>query len=326
MGEILNNRRTQATARLEEFKSNLNIASSMANKACVYVTGSFGRAEASQHSDLDLFIVGRGEKDSRELSRLEEISLEAELIRTARELKFPEFSGDGEYLVHHTNYDLVYYLGTREDDSRNILTARLLLLLESKPVVGREVYNETIRQVVDRYFRNHTGHEKEFTPTFLVNDILRLWRTFCVNYESKIRVPESEDDKAKRRLKNYKLRHSRLLTCFSTLIYLLDTYVIRQTISPSEVVTMTGITPTERLESVLDHLKDDARSLVSDILEHYEMFLTITDAPNSELIAKFKNDAFRNEQLRSTKKLGDLTFDAMLKIGANNSLLRVMAV
>ncbi len=41
-------------------------------KACVYVTGSFGRGEASKHSDLDLFIVGKGEKDRSELSNLDE--------------------------------------------------------------------------------------------------------------------------------------------------------------------------------------------------------------------------------------------------------------
>jgi predicted nucleotidyltransferase len=70
-------------------------------KACVYATGSFGRGEASKFSDLDLFIVGRGAKNSRELSRLTEICVTADLINVTRQLGIPEFSGDGEYLVHY---------------------------------------------------------------------------------------------------------------------------------------------------------------------------------------------------------------------------------
>jgi predicted nucleotidyltransferase len=40
----------------ERLKSSEQIVKS---KACVYATGSFGRGEASMHSDLDLFIGKR---------------------------------------------------------------------------------------------------------------------------------------------------------------------------------------------------------------------------------------------------------------------------
>jgi hypothetical protein len=54
-------------------------------------------------------------------------------------------------------------------------------------------------------------------PAFLANDILRIWRTFCVNYEARTET-EPAEKKAKRKLKNYKLEHSRLLTCYSALL------------------------------------------------------------------------------------------------------------
>jgi hypothetical protein len=63
-------------------------------KACVYATGSFGRLEASQHSDLDLFIVGK--KDGKRgslLKRLDEICLKADLIEVTRELGSRNFPG-----------------------------------------------------------------------------------------------------------------------------------------------------------------------------------------------------------------------------------------
>jgi predicted nucleotidyltransferase len=66
----------------------------------VYATGSFAREEASEHSDLDLFIAGKVVEDNSKkrsaLSRLDEICVTAELIETNKDLGIPEFSGDGE--------------------------------------------------------------------------------------------------------------------------------------------------------------------------------------------------------------------------------------
>ena len=84
-------------------------------------------------------------------------------------------------------------------------------------------------------------------PTFLTNDILRLWRTFCVNYEARTeRVPELE--KAKGKLKNYKLKHSRLLTCYSAILYLIAIHYQNVSVHPSDAREMTELTPTQRLE------------------------------------------------------------------------------
>ena len=56
----LKRRRSATKRRLSELRTRLVDAEVRAgDKACVYATGSFGRGEASTHSDLDLFIVGR---------------------------------------------------------------------------------------------------------------------------------------------------------------------------------------------------------------------------------------------------------------------------
>ena len=137
--EILTARRTQSQERLKEFVSKLNRAEEIAgDKACVYATGSFGRSEASWHSDLDLFIVGRGTEEQRELKNLKEICLKAELIDATRQLGIPEFSGDGEYLIHYTIDEIVKTTGKPEDDLNNTFTARLLLLLESRAFALRQ--------------------------------------------------------------------------------------------------------------------------------------------------------------------------------------------
>lgn len=202
MGRLLGRRRVDTTKRLDRLRAELKPAERLASrKACVYLTGSFGRGEASRYSDLDLFIVGKVEKGQRALRRLDEICLQADLIRAARKLRFPEFSRDGMYLDHSTIEALVGTLGTPEDDATNTFTARLLLLLESRPLIGSALYSDLIDQVVEKYWLEFRDHRGDFVPAFLANDILRLWRTFCVNYEAGTQR-EPAEKKAKRKIKN----------------------------------------------------------------------------------------------------------------------------
>src|ERR1041384_1802649 len=94
MGELLRTRRDESSTRFAKLEASLDAAKKLAaDKACVYATGSFGRNEASSHSDVDLFIVGgAGDKEARTLSGLDEICLKAELIEATRNLAIPDFS------------------------------------------------------------------------------------------------------------------------------------------------------------------------------------------------------------------------------------------
>ena len=114
MGETLDIRRSTTNARFEQLRAELQEAEKLlANKACVYATGSFGRGEAGAFSDLDVFIAGKAEGNDRLLSPLDEILVKADLIAAVRKLNIPDFSGDGEYLTHYTVHELVKTLGTR---------------------------------------------------------------------------------------------------------------------------------------------------------------------------------------------------------------------
>jgi hypothetical protein len=175
-----------------------------------------------------------GNRDLMERKRIFSIALTKSasrqtLIEATRALGIPEFSGDGRYLMHYSVQDFTKTLGTPEDDVTNTFTARLLLLLESRPLLESAVYRDVTEEVIVAYWRDYADHKTDFMPAFLANDILRLWRTFCVNYEARTaRVPDRE--KAKGKLKNYKLKHSRLLTCYSALLYLLTVYSKQQTV------------------------------------------------------------------------------------------------
>lgn len=248
MGELLNRRRLETEQRIDALRSKLRRAKDLCgDSACVYVTGSFGRNEASSHSDLDLFIVGQGTHEVPALSRLNQILVKADLIEASRDLGFCDFSGDGEYLTHHAVKDLLIKLGKPEDDANNTFTARLLLLLESTPLIGLAAYHRIVEDVIASYWRDYQENKATFIPAFLANDILRMWRTFCVNYEARTQSVPPER-KAKRSVKNYKLKHSRLLTCYSALLYLLAVFSENGAVSPTDAANMIALSPTKRLE------------------------------------------------------------------------------
>jgi predicted nucleotidyltransferase len=302
-------------------------------KACVYATGSYGRGEASQYSDLDLFIVGlaRSEDKGRErrrsmLSKLDEVCIKADLINLTRELHIQDFSGEGQYLIHYSIDELTKSVGTPDDDATNTLTARLLLLLEGNAIVGQAVYQELIGEVISAYWRDYPDHKNCFMPAFLANDILRLWRTFCVNYEARTsRDPSSR--KAKGKLHNYKLKHSRMLTCYSAILMLLFQFKANATVSPTDAMAIVSQTPTERLEWLLQRSESaQAHPAIEQLLAKYDTFLQITNAPEETLIEKFSDKAFIFERIKEASAFGESMFEALNKLGQGSQFYRLLVV
>jgi Nucleotidyltransferase domain len=330
----LSDRRSQTAARIETFRDNLTTAKSLAaGKACVYATGSFGRREASPHSDLDLFIVGKRDgkegpdrKEGSLLKPLDEICIKADLIEVTRQLGIPEFSGDGRWLAHYSVHEFTKTLGTPEDDVTNTFTARLLLLLESCPLLEETVYQEVIEEVIAAYWRDYEDHKADFMPAFLANDVLRLWRTFCVNYEARTeRMPTEQ--KAKGKLKNYKLKHSRLLTCYSALLYLLAVYGRQSSVGPPDVLSMINLTPTQRLEWLRGQPDlANARTTITNLLDQYERFLETTNAEEKELVCRFMDKDTSRKYIYDASKFGDLVFEALTRIGDGNRFHRLLVV
>ena len=78
------------------------------------------------------------------MKRLDEICVKADLIEVTRAAGIQDFSGDGRYLVHYSVDEFTKALGTPEDDVANTFTARLLLLLESRPLLEGAVYTVSI--------------------------------------------------------------------------------------------------------------------------------------------------------------------------------------
>lgn len=326
MGRVLEQRRSDTQRRLDELRSELTESPTLiADKACVYVTGSGGRGEMSSHSDLDLFIVSDVEEAKPRLRRLDAIVVRAELIKATRKHGFPEFSRDGKYLETYTIDELCKNLGRPEDDHANTFTARLLLLLESRPLLGDAVYQHVIGEVIAPYWKDYEEHKDSFRPVFLINDIARLWKTLCVNYEA-YTEQQPDDKRAKRKLMNYKLKHSRVLTCYSAILYLMQVFAERKTVHPVDIRDMVRKSPTERLEWIATRPQFPHRTIISQILERYEQFLDETDRSERELVALFMERESTKAFTGKAHKVGDAVAGLLQKMGADNELYRYLIV
>lgn len=234
---------------------------------CIYAAGSLARHETGRESDLDLFFISRGDpksENSRTISRLGEIQIFSDLIRLNEELSLDPFSGDGKYLKIHELKNIIDGTGSSEDDSENLFTTRLLLLLESKMLAGQLVYSSAVELVLENYFRDGRGR-KDFRPLFLLNDILRYWRTLCLNYERDRAQPDKPWWK-----RNLNLKFPRKLTVFSTVLAMIATRMS----TANEFAAISAMTPMERLAYALDTMNDpEFEAAFASTLDDYEFFL-----------------------------------------------------
>jgi len=193
VGSVLEARRRQSKAGLSDVRDALAEARPrfLEERVTLYVTGSFGRLEArydqtdpDKGSDLDVFFMYMPEdRSTDDLSRLAWFQLIAAVIDVAQDLKFKPFSRDGEFLKAHNVFHVGSELGSSNEDAENGFTARLLLLLEARPLANDDLFRQVLLETITFYFRDRPAHRDDFRPYALINDILRYWRTLCLNYE-----------------------------------------------------------------------------------------------------------------------------------------------
>lgn len=322
MSKTLEKRREFCNSRLKQLRENIKNTSELAKgelSLCIYVTGSYGRREASKNSDLDLFFIHDGSKTSNPLATIRKTLIDADLIRKCREMDFPEFSGDGEYLEVHHLTNILTDLGSPKDDYMNYFTARMLLLLESLPIFNEEIYMKCIESIVSSYYRDYHDHEKDFRPLFLVNDIIRFWKTLCLNYEHRRNLPTDDPTrKNAAHLKNLKLKFSRLLTCFS-MVFILSKN--RGIITPKELIKFVQLSPLDRLME----FQDDS-SVIAPILTEYSWFLDLTGKTKQEQIDWIADRGNRNMAFNRARTFGSRMYDLLNQITINTTTMRYLVI
>ena len=145
-------RAQHSNSRLQSLMSSISRSKEISNfeGICIFTAGSYARLEASEHSDIDLFFISKNNRTHyADKYNLPTIRMFSEVVRIGDDLGFLRFSNDGQYLkILHLDEILDNLCGS-QDDYTNNFTARLLMILESRPVHSEETYKLIVEKIVE---------------------------------------------------------------------------------------------------------------------------------------------------------------------------------
>ncbi|MDX6653049.1 MAG: hypothetical protein QOJ38_1830, partial [Solirubrobacterales bacterium] len=170
----------------------------------VVLMGSWGRGEVTSGSDDDVLVVTTGAPGPGVRPALED-------------LRGVVGGATGSQGIFNTTVgvDDLCRFGLADDDNANT-TRRLLLLLESAPLLGAPAYERALRTILRSYLAGDRRDRRP--PRFLLNDVIRYWRTITVDFEGKLRSGGGQ----KWALRVAKLRTSRTLLFAGGLLPVLE--------------------------------------------------------------------------------------------------------
>lgn len=227
--------------------------------ATVVLMGSWGRGEVTSESDDDFMVLFEGPLRD---------DAQPEIARVA-EVLGGRAPGPEEIFGEQVSLENLRDKIGRDEDTNTNLTRRMLFVLESVPVCGAQAYAKARRALLAGYLEANVKHHRP--PRFLLNDVIRYWRTIAVDFESKTRARKGEGWG----LRNAKLRLSRKALFAGGLLPILECYRYAIGDMLDYLDDRMSIAPLDRIaDAFVDHEALDAgvRALAA-----YDAFLAILD-------------------------------------------------
>ncbi len=282
------------------------------------VFGSLARREWTNGSDVDwtMLVDAPANADHRNTAREIERTL-GEVEFHGTKLKPP--GAEGTFGNMAFSHEIVHRIGGQADTNFNT-TQRILLLLEATAL--RESgdtlgpFERIVRQVLNRYLvsdSNFHSHNdlKSRIPRFLLNDIVRYWRTLCVDFAYK----DWEQDGRKWALRNIKLRTSRKLLFVSGLLTVFSCFqndsLQRNDAESSDymlklqkhLLKFVHSTPLNIFVWTMQQLKLDEQC--QEFVNNYEKFLSLmNDETTRKHLGKLSEDnVYDDEKFKSCQEI-----------------------
>lgn len=254
----------------------------------VITCGSYARREASKSSDLDFYSVTADENAESSASWQGELN-----ALVSREVgKLP--SAQGAFATNIQKRELLQNYGGSHDSNETI-TRRMLYLLEGDYLTNEEEFKLIRRQIIERYVNNTpSDHQIAF---YLLNDVVRYWRTMAVDYADKTYGARSPKPWA---IRNIKLVFSRKLIYASGLFSIALTADRTRERKIEILDELFSTTPIDRIKYVCG---DEASKR---LFELYNVFLGHMSDPETraQLDQLKQEDRFSNKWFRDIKNEG----------------------
>lgn len=269
--------RELATSKRRDLRDHL--AGQQTEDTTVVVFGSLARDEFTEGSDIDWTLLVDGSADPRHLDVAQEIA------RHVQEVEGRSPGREGTFGSLTFSHDLIHLIGGEDDTNRNT-TRRILLLLESRPIGREDAYARVLSNVLRRYLEEDRGiwhgSGRQKIPRFLLNDIVRYWRTMTVDFAHKQRSRAGEGFA----IRNLKLRMSRKLIFVAGL---LASFSIQTGLSDGERADFFGNDRPigQRVSRLVDHLRQQIAEPPLEVLAR-----AIVERPDLHVTARLLFTAY----------------------------------
>ena len=287
---------TYSECKLNELRSRLKKL--QLGNDIVMVCGSYARREASEYSDIDFCIVSDNMN--------EDPSLIQSVKSTIKDVVPHGPSENGAFGNRVNREEILQNIGGKDDKNEN-LTRRALLLLEGEWLFNEQGLQDFRRKILEHYIREDmTDHQ---LALFLLNDIIRYYRTVAVDYEFK--TSESNNPKPWG-IRNIKLVFSRKLLYASGLFSVAITADRERDKKISKLEDLFKLPVMERMKSIC------GTSKMEPVLESYNFFLEKLEDQNVRVFLMNLESSGRNEALfRELKNEGHRFTRELLKLFEN---------
>ncbi|WP_025861370.1 nucleotidyltransferase domain-containing protein [Acetobacter papayae] len=269
-------------------------------EAIALTCGSYARREATVGSDLDFYVLVPALDDSSE----PEWFTRAKDAITEVVTKPPSAGGAFESLIQI--HDLLNNFGGDKDTNQTI-TRRMLYLLEGEYLTNETEFKRIRRNIIERYV-SETRDDRHIAQ-YLLNDIIRYWRTITVDYAFK-----TQEVGKPWAIRNIKLVFSRKLIYASGLFSVAMTHNRNQEEKIETLESLFSIPPLKRIEYIC------GKANTQELVTSYNRFLSQIDnkemRSHLETISKENRDT--DQKFRELKDEG-YRFGTELLAAFNNT-------
>lgn len=252
----------------------------------VVLMGSWGRAEVTSGSDDDFMLLIRG--DARSEVHPRRTDIEAILDRPP--------GSQGIFGEPVSSITIIEHIGLEADSNKN-LSRRMLFLLESVHATRQDIWEDVHAQLLARYLDQSVKPQRP--PRFLLNDVIRYWRTMCVDFAGKEREgPE------KWGLRNAKLRTARKVLFAGGLLPALECRSQTRDETTEFLTSRFRMPPVDRI--AMSFIENGPVDQGARALTAYDQFLAILDTKDKrdELNGLTRETAKRSQVFSEAARLG----------------------
>jgi len=268
-------------------------------KTDIVILGSIAREESSSNSDCDYYVLQHGAPPNTTRKLIMAVGKKL----TSFGVRKPGAQGVfGDIVVAANLYESI---GLELDSNAN-MTQRILLLSESKPITEGTAHAEVIDNILSRYCADYLppNCEKDSpprVPRYLLNDLIRYWRTMAVDFGTK----RWRDGDSYLRLAKLRITRKILFAGPLATVLLAPNKIETNNELQSYLKESLAAPPLAQLARHTDLLDDDSRKAMGILLQNYDEFIGILSGKQRSVLEGKGSAKSREGLKKQCRAIGD---------------------